>query len=25
MSRLGEVNRGSPKIFATKGRPGDPL
>ncbi|QCE03842.1 hypothetical protein DEO72_LG8g1871 [Vigna unguiculata] len=22
MSRLGEVNRGSPKIFATKGRPG---
>ena len=25
MSRLGEVNRGSPKYFATNGRLGDPL
>ena len=24
-SRLGEINRGSPKLFSTNGRPGDPL
>jgi len=24
-SRLGEINRGSPKSFSTNGRPGDPL
>jgi len=25
MSCLGEINRGSPKLFSTIGRPGDPL
>jgi len=25
MSRLGEINRGSPKLFSANGRPGDPL
>ena len=25
MSRLGEINRGSLKLFSTNGRPGDPL
>jgi len=24
-SRLGEINRRSPKLFSTNGRPGDPL
>jgi len=25
MSRLGEINRGSPKLFSTNSRLGDPL